>query len=180
MIGTCWVARLRTSSSSKHSKSPPPHTTGHVRPSADSHSTSLEEELRHDIKMFFILRRADRTEQLWSRSLSSGRRQLEATQSRVRAPPQHVPPGISGRRAAWLIRWTEDVIRASTVNNASGQSNVRRRRNRTRKTFPVATLQLLVVASQRRCKNRAYPREVFFSSASYGRSQMHHLETAAG
>ena len=36
----------------------------------------------------------------------------------VRAPPQHVVE-ISARRTAWFIRWTEEVIRASTLNTAS-------------------------------------------------------------
>ena len=42
----------------------------------------------------------------------------------------------------------------------TGQSDVRRRRPRARKTFPVTTLQLPVVASQRRGKNRTNLSEV--------------------
>ena len=34
--------------------------------------------------------------------------------------------GISARRAAWFIRWTEEVVRASTINTASSEEGLGR------------------------------------------------------
>ena len=90
---------------------------------------------------------------------------------RVRALPRHVPPGHLGK-ASGLVHQMDRGSCQSQYNQhcqfrtGTGQVDVCGWRPGTRKTFSVTALQLLVVAPQRSCKNRANLREVL----SHGRS----------
>ena len=83
----------------------------------------------------------------------------------VRASPQYVPPGDLSSEGRLVHQMDRRSLQGPhdqrrQFRRGTGQSDVRRKRPRARKTLPVAAPQLLVVASQRRCKNSANQREV--------------------
>ena len=73
--------------------------------------------------------------------------------------------GISERRAAWFIKWAEEVASSQIVNTASfeglGRLMCVAGATRTREALPVSAPQLLLSAPQRSCKESAFLREVF-------------------